>query len=634
MVLLSMILLACTAPTPERIIETVVVETTVEKIVEKVVEKVVEKPQESPADGLKTLVICQGQEPDTLYWYGSDTLAARHILHAVYDGPIDNRTYRHQAVLLEKLPSLEDGDAIINTVTVQAGDIVVNDAGDPVELTEGMMVRPHDCRATECAVKFTGAPMEMDQMFVTFKLRSDLKWADDTPLRVDDSVYAFELASDPATPVSKFTIDRTASYETLGDQTTVWVGLPGYIDATYFTNFWPPLPRHLWQEQLGYGAADLLEAEESSRMPIGWGPFVIKEWVSGDHITVEKNPLYYRAAEGLPYVDTVVFRFVSDPNSALAQLISGECDIVTQDALSEDQTPLLLKLEQESVLKLAVTTTTTWEHIDFGIVSASDYDRPDFFGDVRMRQAFAYCLDRQSVVDTVLYGRSAVLNSYLPPEHPYYEAEGLTEYAYAPEKGQALLEEMGWVDSDGDGVREAKGIDGIPNGTRLEFTWLSTADALRAQYMQVLQQNLTGCGFLVNLENIPTGQYLANGPDGPLFGRRFDVSSFMSNTEAACSRYLSSAIPTAGNRWTGQNISGFADAEFDAACARALGALPGAADYVEGQQAAQRIFSEQLPAVPLFMYLRFAALRPEVEGFVMDATEDSAIWNIEAFDIP
>lgn len=631
-VVLSMMLSACIVPTPETIIETVVVEKTVETIVEKVVEIVVEKTKEPSSDGLKTLVICQSQEPETLYWYGENTLAARHIQHAVYDGPIDNRTYAYQAVILEKLPSTEDGDAIINAVTVQAGDIIVNDAGDPVELTEGMMVRPHGCRSTECAVKFAGPPMEMDQMFVTFRLVGDLKWSDGEYLTVDDSIYTFELAADPATPVNKFTIDRTASYEALNDRTAVWIGLPGYIDNTYFTNFWPPMPRHLWQERLGYSAADLLRAEESTRMPIGWGAFVIKEWVPGDHITVEKNPFYYRAAEGLPYVDTVIFRFVSDPNSAVAQLISGECDIVTQDALSADLTPLLLKLEQESVLKLASAAGPTWEHIDFGIVPAPAYKRPDFFGDARMRQALAYCLDRQTVVDTALYGRSTLLNSYFPPEHPDYAGD-LTGYPYDPEKGQALLEEMGWVDANADGVREAKGVEKISDGTRLEFTWLSVTDALRVQYMQIWQQNLSACGFWVNLENMPLGQYFANGPEGPLFGRRFDVASFATGVEPSCGRYVSREIPSADNNWTGENISGLANADFDAACKRALAALPGTADYMAAQQEAQRIFSEQLPALPLFLHYKLAATHLEVRGFVMDPTEKSAMWNIEVFDV-
>ena len=100
---LSMLLSACATPTPEVVRETVVVEREVEREVEVPVEVEVEvTPTPGPAapDEPKTLVVCQGQEPDTLYWYGGSMLAARHIQHAIYDGPIDNRTYSYQPVIL------------------------------------------------------------------------------------------------------------------------------------------------------------------------------------------------------------------------------------------------------------------------------------------------------------------------------------------------------------------------------------------------------------------------------------------------------------------------------------------------------------------------------------------------------
>jgi peptide/nickel transport system substrate-binding protein len=475
----------------------------------------------------------------------------------------------------------------------------------------------------------------MDQMVVTFSILEGVQWSDGTPLTADDSVYGFELNADPDTPVSRFGVERSASYEATDDMTTVWTGLPGFIDSTFFLNFWHPFPRHLWQEELGYSAADLLEAEESSRMPMGWGAFVMTEWVPGDHITVEKNPAYFRADEGLPYVDTIIFRFVPDSNAAVAQLISGECDIATQDASLDDQAELLLKLEQEGQLTPIFMTGTVWEHVDFGINVVDDYDRPDFFEDVRMRRAVAHCLDRQSVVDTILYGRSIVIHSYIPPEHPLYAGDRLVEYEFDPEAGMALLEEVGWVDEDGDGVREASGVEGIPDGTPLEFKWQSTTASMRVQYMQIYQQNLAECGFQVNLENLPAGEYFADGPDGPLFGRRFDLGSFawLTGVEPPCDLYISELIPTEEKGWAGQNNPGFMNEEYDAACNRAIQALPGSEDYVEGHKESQRIFSEQLPVVPLFLRLKLAATRPEVMGFIMDPTENSEMWNIEAFDI-
>ncbi len=634
---LSMLLSACATPTPEVVRETVVVEREVEREVEVPVEVEVEvTPTPGPAapDEPKTLVVCQGQEPDTLYWYGGSMLAARHIQHAIYDGPIDNRTYSYQPVILEKLPDLDDGDAVVNTVTVQAGDMVVDNSLSPVELAEGMMVRPAGCLSDECAIEFDGEPLEMDQMEVTFELISGLTWSNGDPLTTDDSVYAFELVSDPDTPTSRYTADRTASYTAPTDTTAVWVGLPGYIDSVYFANFWIPLPRALWQEELGLAAADLLEAEESSRMPMGWGAFIITEWVSGDHITVERNPNYWRADEGLPYVDTVIFRFVPDSNSAVAQLISGECDIVTQDGSLEDQADLLLRLEQEGVVDPIFVTGTVWEHVDFGITPVPEYDRPDFFGDTRVRQAIAYCLDRETVIDTILYGRSIPIAAYIPPEHPLYAGDRLVEYPYDPEAGMALLEEVGWVVGD-DGVRVASGVEGIADGTRLEFNWGSTNATFRIQYMQIHQQDLAGCGIQVNLQNLTAAEWFADGPEGPLFGRRFDMGSFawLTGVEPPCTLYLSTEIPSEENGWAGQNNPGFINEEFDAACLRAISALPGSDDYVEGHMEAQRIFSEQLPVVPLYLRIKLAATRPEVRGFVMDPTENSEMWNIETLDL-
>jgi peptide/nickel transport system substrate-binding protein len=581
LVVLSLALSACATPTPERIVETVVVEKTVEveKIVEKTVEveKIVEKTPEPEPVGPKTLVVCQGQEPDTLYANGGSMLASSHIQEAVYDGPIDNRTYGFQPVILEKLPSFDDGDAVLETVTVQAGDMVVDNDGNAVELAEGVKIRPSGCLAEDCAVEYAGGEVEMDQIVATFKMIAGLTWSDGTPLTADDSVYAFELVSDPDTPTSRYTVERTASYEAVDDVTAVWTGLPGYIDSLYFTNFWAPKPRALWQEELGYTAADLLEAEESSRMPMGWGAFIITEWVAGDHITVVKNPNYFRADEGMPYVDTVIYRFVSDSNSAVAQLISGECDIATQDASLEDQSELLLKLEQEGVIMPSFVTGTVWEHVDFGINPVPEYDRPDFFEDVRVRRAIAHCLDRQSVVDTILYGRSIVIDTYIPPEHPLY-ADGLTSYAYDPEGGMALLEEVGWVDSDGDGVREASGVEGIPDGTLLEFKWQSTTATMRVQYMQIFQQNLADCGIKLNIENMNATEYFADGPDGPVFGRRFDMASFawLTGVEPACDLYLGldTNIPSEENGWGGQNDPGFMNADFDTACLQACNRCP------------------------------------------------------------
>ena len=636
---LSLLISACATPTAERVVETVVHTVEVVKTVEVVEESTpVPTPEEPESVEPDTMVVCIGEEPDTLYWFGGSIQpTASHIHEAIYDGPIDNRTYTHQPVILRKLPSFEDGDAVINTVTVQEGDIVINDRDEFVELVPGEVVRPAGCRSTACAIEFDGTPIEMDQMAVTFKLLEGITWSDGEPLTADDSVYGFELQADPDTLASRYLIGRTASYEAIDETTTVWAGLPGFIDELYYINFWQPFPRHLWQGQLGYTAADLVEAEESARKPMGWGPYMITEWAEGDHITVERNPHYFRADEGLPYLDTLIFRFVPDPNAAVAQLISGECDIATRDTELSDHAELLVKLEQEGIIELSFENNRVWEHIDFGINSADDYDRPDFFQDVRTRTAIAYCLDRQRAVNTILYGQSPILNTYIPPGHPLYAGNILSTYEYDPDQGMALLEEVGWVDEDEDGVRQAAGVEGVVDGTEFEVTLTSNTDPVREEYMKLFQQDLAECGIDVTLENLPTPEFYAEGPEGPLFGRRFDLAALalIAYTIPSCENYLGTEahIPSEANQWNGYNTPGFQNEAYDDACLQALGARPSSEDWIEGHIEAQRIFSEQMPVLPLFLRIKLAAVRPGVQGFTMNPTEDSAMWNIEEFNL-
>jgi peptide/nickel transport system substrate-binding protein len=653
MMVAPIVLAACgPTPPPETVVQevvktveverTVIVEGTPQTIIEKetVIEEVVVTATPEPVvEGPKTLVICQGQEPDTMYIYGGSMLAASHIQNAMFDGPFDNRSFGYQAVIFEKLPTLDDGDAVINTVTVGEGDVVVDSLGNPVELTAEFTgtIRPAGCYTDECAVAYGGGELEMEQMQVTFVLKDGLTWADGEPVKASDSVYAFNLYMDPDTPSpTRYVGEHTATYEATDDKTLVWTGLPGYRDATYFINAWTPQPEHLWGSM---SAADIVSSEEASRTPIGYGAFTSKEWVAGDHFTVVKNPYYFRADEGLPYVDEIVFRFIGeDPNAAIAALLAGECDILTQDVHMDDQAELLIELEQAGQLIPTFVTGTVWEHVDFGINPVEEYaaTRPDFFEDLRMRQAIAMCLDRQAVVDELLLGKSVVIHSYIPSEHPVYNPD-VKQYPYDTEAAKALLEEMGWVDTDGDGIRECSGcgVEGATDGTKLAFKWGSTNADLRINYMQIFQVNLLDCGIDLTLENLTAGEWFADGPEGPLFGRHFDLGSFawLTGVEPPCDLYLGTQWPSEESGWAGQNDPGFADAEYDKVCNSALQSLPGTAEYEQYHKEAQRIFAEQLPVIPLFLRTKLAAYAPNVTGFIMDPTVNSETWNIESFNI-
>jgi peptide/nickel transport system substrate-binding protein len=660
----SMVLAACapaaTAPPPETIIETVIVTEFVEGESVEVVQVVTPTPEPT---GPRTLVICQGQEPDTLYRYGGTMLAQSHILEAIAGGSwlaYDTNSFAYQPTILEKLPSLADGDAVLTTVTVSEGDTVVDFNQEIVALDAAadppIMIVPAGGSRPD-AVAYEGGDFEMDQVSATFVLLPDLMWSDGTPLTASDSVYDFNLQADPDSRTTKYTLERTASYDALDDVTTVWTGLPGFKDASYYLNFFGPSPEHIWGQ---FTAAELIEAEESSRTPIGWGPYVIDEWVAGDSITLHKNPNYYRADEGLPIFETAVYRFVGENSNAnIAAVLSGECDIVDHTSGLDDQSELLLELQASGQINATFVTGTIWEHIDFGIQPV-DYDdgytqgidRPDFFSDQRTRQAFIMCMDRQAVVDTILFGQSIVIDTYLPPQHPLYNDE-VTHYPFDPEAAGVLLDKVGWLDDDGDAFtpRVATGVEGVPDGTLLEVAYETTTSALRQQITAVIQQSLGQCGIQANIQLYSASEWFVEGPEGKLFGRRFDLGEFtwLTGVEPPCDLYLSTLTPGPDNEdwvsvmdgetrnfgitgWGGQNHPGFADAAYDAACSEALGSLPGQPAYEAAHKEVQAIFAEQLPVAPLYLRLKLAVTRPDMCGFIMDPTANSEFWNIEEFD--
>ncbi|WP_374688379.1 peptide ABC transporter substrate-binding protein [Promineifilum sp.] len=606
----------------------------VTRVVEQVVEVTV-APTEAPAQP-KDLVICQSQEPETLYYYGGSMLAATNVHHAIYEDPYDTLSYAFQANGLEKLPSLEDGDATLSSVEVNEGDVVLK-VGDVVgPLAAGDVVMNSDGEE----VTFDGTPVMMDQLVADFTMKP-LVWEDGTPVKASDSVYSFNLLLDPDTPSTKYTAERTASYEATGDLTTRWTGLPGFRDSTYFINFWYPLPEHLWS---GFTAAELLEAEESSRMPASYGAFKIEEWIAGDSIRLVRNENYYRADEGLPYLDSVTFKFIPDTNQLLAQVLSGQCDIVPEPGLEVADAPFLTEAEASGLLVPYFQTGTTYQHIDFAVDTFGDYTdtRYDWFEDVRVRQAMIQCTDRQSMVDNLLFGRSEVIHSYIPSVHPLYPTEGLTEWAFDPEAGNALLDEAGYDQRDADGFR----LD--PDGNRFAPSLGTTAgNVLRAGMTQIFKENMAACGIDVQLYTLPASEWFADGPEGPLFGRRYDLGLFawLTGVQPACELYMGNQIPGPsdeinprteqpfGSGWGGQNNTGWNDPEYDAACAQALGSLPGTPEYIEGHTRAQQIFSEQVPVIPVFLSVKTGVTRPEVLNYGIDPTQNSHLYNIEEIDL-
>ena len=107
---------------------------------------------------------------------------------------MDVTEYGYEPIILEKIPSLDDGDAQVSPVSVNAGSQVVDSSGNVVLLSTGTKVRPSGCRSDACAINYDGSSsIQMDQLVVTFTMLQKLMWSDGAPLTASDSIYSFGL---------------------------------------------------------------------------------------------------------------------------------------------------------------------------------------------------------------------------------------------------------------------------------------------------------------------------------------------------------------------------------------------------------------------------------------------------------
>ena len=596
-------------------------------------------PTQAPTDTPpppRNLTICMGSEPSSLFLYGDNSLAARSVRQAIYDGPFDEKNYEVQPVLLEKKPGLADGDARLEAVPVAVGAPVVDASGILVKLGEGVLYRPAGCKDVSCALAYTGKdPVQMDQLVVQYKLRPGLQWSDGAPLSADDSLYSYEVVRALFPTARADLLARTAAYQKIDEQTLEWRGLPGFRAPHYPSNFFTPLPRHAWGE---LQATQLLTAEVSARAPIGWGPYRLVEWTSGDHLTLEKNPVYFRSAEGLPKFDRLVFRFLPGGKEALAGLLAGECDLVDETGGLEGQLAELEQAQSSGKLDGYFAPGSAWEHLDFG-VSPLDAKAAVFFKTKEVRQAVALCLDRQKLAAGFPESKDLVADSYIPASHPLANPD-VRRYAYDPAAAAALLQAAGWVDTDQNPAtpRISQGVTGVPNGTPFQVSLLAADDADKQPMLGVIKDMLGQCGIQVDLLARPWEEVFAPGPAGPVFGRNFQLAQFAWNSsmEPPCYLYTTAEIPglypASPKGWGGANASGYSSQEYDRLCQQALNTLPDDAEHAAAHRQAQALFAEELPALPLFWRQKVLAARPDMCPITVEPGSENLLWNLEMFD--
>ncbi|MDO9545391.1 MAG: ABC transporter substrate-binding protein, partial [Pelolinea sp.] len=558
--------------------------------------------------------------------------AAQEVLQAVYDGPIDIlNDGQVEPIILKRMPSLTDGSAFLTPVSVFAGDEVVDTFGDLVSLQAGTRVFPSGCTSPSCAIAWDGVTeLQVNQITATYELLDGLKWSDGQLISAPDSVYAFQVASDPAAPISKRVIDQTGSYTTVDDTTIEWVGKPGLVTDTFESYFWAPMPEHVWGK---YSVDELLEAEEVNRNPLGWGAYVVEEWQPGAYIRLRKNPYYFRTDEGLPKTDFINFKFLQNANPETIRLsVGSECDIVSSTALDLQDMIYLSNTEPDPEFIIQKEGSSHVEMLAIGITPASydDYyypygvDRPDIFGDERVRQALAYCIDRDAINNELLGGIADINNALFASDNFLLSGLNMTMYAHDPAGGISLLEQVGWRDHDlnPDTPMTAANVANVPPGTVFEVELLLSESSLRADIAREISTGLANCGIKVNVTQLPASELYQPGPDGRIFGRQFDLAllSWQTDDRFNCEWFMTGEIPKDANYWLGEktggaNYYGFSDGTYDAACvaSQQSGLDHGAA--LQADQQNIQLLNQRLPFITIYHQSKIHLVKKGIEGF-------------------
>ena len=295
----------------------------------------------------------------------------------------------------------------------------------------------------------------------TFHLR-EAKFSNGDPVTAEDVVFSLERAASEASNWSRFFQPITAA-EAVDDRTvTIKLDEP-------FT----PLINNLAMFSAAILPADLVKSQGDAffENPVGSGPFVLKEWQRGGKIVLAANPHYWQ--EGKPYVDGVELVVVGEDNSRVLQLRSGNLDAIIGVPFNQ-----VKSLDADPNIAAGVANVFRVEFVQLN-------SKKEPFGDERVRQALNYAVDKEGIVQGILFGNGQVAVSSLPAMA--YHNEALEPYPHDPAKAQALLTEAGL----GDGFSTTMLV---PSG---DVTYQQVASAIQA--------NLAEVGVQVQLQLIESG---------------------------------------------------------------------------------------------------------------------------------
>ncbi len=365
-----------------------------------------------------------------------------------------------------------------------------------------------------------------DHLTYTFDLREDVTFSDGKPLTGEDVIFTIKTVLNPFTDAQalrNYFADFKSAELVNGNKYKISITMSKpYFKTVYTIGNVSITPKHIldpdnmndkftWEELLAAQKdlepkkhpemqkyADFLNSPEVSRdskYVVGSGPYKLDKWITGQSITLSRNDSYWNKKEIPNFPNKLVFKTIQDQNAAVVAAKNKETDymfvIQPIDFVENVKNP------EQFNLKKSLVTEPTYTFIAWN-------NKNPLFADKKVRWALSYAVDRQSIINNIVYGMGTAVQSPVFIKSKYYNND-LKVIPYDPEKAKQLLTEAGWKDTDGDGILD-KVIDG--KKTDFKFTFINNNNPKRKKVMLIVIENLKQLGIQADLQEYEWSVFL------------------------------------------------------------------------------------------------------------------------------
>ena len=478
-----------------------------------------------------------------------------------------------------------------------------------------------------------------DGLSVTWTLKEGIQWSDGEPFTANDVLFTYEYITNPdVTSTSAVNFSAVANVEII-DDTTVTVNF-NEPTAAWFLPFVGQqgmiIPRHIFEDFNGSNAAEA----PANLIGVGTGPYRVVDFrdediliigtnaVSTNKIIYEANP-FFRDPDK-PFFTTVEVQGGGDLNLAVQAAKEGLVDFawglrVPDDVIGDMETvgnSFAYSTPTSFVERIMINFSDPSTETADGERSNLDNPHP-FFSDIQVRQALVLAINREAINEPRGKGGHSTTNIVVEP--PYFNSANTVD-EFDPEKAIELLDEAGWIDSDGDGVREKDGIE-------LRVLFQTSIEGLRQHSQEQVKRDLEAVGFDVELEQIDASIFFGP-PENTTDTRRHfyaDLEEFAFNNKspdptAYMAAWICDEISQKENDWALTNWSRYCNPAFDALFEQALTELD-PEKRAELFITMNDILIEDAAVIPLSQVILHHGVALDLKG--VDPTPwDVAIWNI------